>query len=340
MKPIRIAIIGFGKIAADQHVPVDRRQSALRAGRDLEPLGPGRRPDLHRLARADPQRRGPRSGRDHHAARPALRDRARMHRSPGFTACSKSRRPPASREIDDLACLAEAQRRDACSRPGTRSTIRPSTRRRRRSPASASRSMADPAGTRTSTNGIRASTGSGSRAASACSIPASTPSRSRPRSFPARLFVRSAELSVPGECADADRRRDRLLQPGGRRPARPPASTGAAPRARNGRSTSRPTDGTDGPARGRRRAAVRRRRGADATAASANIPTSTAQFVDLIDERRSLVDVAPLRLVADCLLVGSRRDGRSGPRCDGATCGPAHYPVPRRVTIVRRDTDA
>jgi D-galactose 1-dehydrogenase len=30
-------------------------------------------------------------------------------------------------------------------------------------------------------------------------------------------------------------------------------------------------------------------------------------FVDLIDERRSLVDVAPLRLVADCLLVGSRQ---------------------------------
>jgi predicted dehydrogenase len=29
-------------------------------------------------------------------------------------------------------------------------------------------------------------------------------------------------------------------------------------------------------------------------------------FVDLIDERRSLVDVAPLRLVADCLLVGGR----------------------------------
>jgi predicted dehydrogenase len=30
-------------------------------------------------------------------------------------------------------------------------------------------------------------------------------------------------------------------------------------------------------------------------------------FVDLIDERRSLVDVAPLRLVADCLLAGSRK---------------------------------
>jgi len=31
-------------------------------------------------------------------------------------------------------------------------------------------------------------------------------------------------------------------------------------------------------------------------------------FVDLIDERRSLVDVAPLRLVADCLLAGRRQD--------------------------------
>jgi predicted dehydrogenase len=30
-------------------------------------------------------------------------------------------------------------------------------------------------------------------------------------------------------------------------------------------------------------------------------------FVDLIDERRSLVDVAPLRLVADCLLTGGRK---------------------------------
>jgi hypothetical protein len=30
-------------------------------------------------------------------------------------------------------------------------------------------------------------------------------------------------------------------------------------------------------------------------------------FVDLIDERRSLVDVAPMRLVADCFLTGSRK---------------------------------
>ena len=34
VKPIKIAIIGFGKIAADQHVPSIAGQSALRAGRD------------------------------------------------------------------------------------------------------------------------------------------------------------------------------------------------------------------------------------------------------------------------------------------------------------------
>jgi hypothetical protein len=36
-------------------------------------------------------------------------------------------------------------------------------------------------------------------------------------------------------------------------------------------------------------------------------PDIYREFVDLIDERRSLVDVRPLRLVADCLLAGGRR---------------------------------
>ena len=31
------------------------------------------------------------------------------------------------------------------------------------------------------------------------------------------------------------------------------------------------------------------------------------EFVDLIDERRSSVDVRPQRLVADCLLIGGRK---------------------------------
>jgi predicted dehydrogenase len=36
-------------------------------------------------------------------------------------------------------------------------------------------------------------------------------------------------------------------------------------------------------------------------------PDIYRQFLQLIDERRSLVDVSPLRLVADCLLVGTRK---------------------------------
>jgi D-galactose 1-dehydrogenase len=39
----------------------------------------------------------------------------------------------------------------------------------------------------------------------------------------------------------------------------------------------------------------------------AEYPDIYAEFLDLIDQRRSLVDVAPLRLVADCLLVGRRQ---------------------------------
>ena len=37
-------------------------------------------------------------------------------------------------------------------------------------------------------------------------------------------------------------------------------------------------------------------------------PDIYRRFADLIDQRQSLVDVAPLRLVADCLLCGSRRE--------------------------------
>ena len=36
-------------------------------------------------------------------------------------------------------------------------------------------------------------------------------------------------------------------------------------------------------------------------------PDIYREFVDLIDERRSSVDVRPLRLVADCLLAARRR---------------------------------
>ena len=40
---------------------------------------------------------------------------------------------------------------------------------------------------------------------------------------------------------------------------------------------------------------------------SGEYPDIYRHFAELLDERRSYVDVAPLRLVADCLLVGSTR---------------------------------
>jgi D-galactose 1-dehydrogenase len=46
---------------------------------------------------------------------------------------------------------------------------------------------------------------------------------------------------------------------------------------------------------------------AQESASAGEYPDIYRQFIDLIDERRSLVDIAPLRLVADCLLVGRSR---------------------------------
>ena len=109
VKPIKIAIIGYGKIAARSACPVDRRQSALRVGRDLEPIGPGRRPDLHRLARTDPHGRGAGSRRHHHAAR-ARATRSRANASLAGLHCLLEKPPTAGlAEIADLDCLAQAQ---------------------------------------------------------------------------------------------------------------------------------------------------------------------------------------------------------------------------------------
>ena len=216
MKPIRIAIIGFGKIAADQHVPSIAGNRA-RAGRDLEPLGARRRPDLHRLARTDPQRRRPRSGGDHHAARAALRDRPRMHprRAPlPARKAADHRRSPRSQTSNALP----RRSRSRCSRPGMRSTMRPSTQLRRRSPASASSRWKscwhedvhkwhpgqqwiwEPGGFGVFDPGINA-------------LSIAT------KIFPGGLFVEIRRAQVPGQRANADRRRHRLFEPRGRRAA-------------------------------------------------------------------------------------------------------------------------
>ncbi len=80
MKPIKIAIIGFGKIAADQHAPsilgnerFDLVATSSRSGQGLAQTYT----DWRELIRSTPGLRG---GSDHHAARPAFRNCPRMHR--------------------------------------------------------------------------------------------------------------------------------------------------------------------------------------------------------------------------------------------------------------------
>ncbi len=247
---------------------------------------------------------GLRSGRDHYAARPALRDRARMHPRRAALPARKAadsrprrdqrprlpRRGAAGQPVHDLARAAPFDRRRGGQ--GARRQAHPVD--------------GDPAGTRTCTNGIQVSNGSGKRAASACSTPASTPSPSRPRSSPAGCSCKSAELSVP-ENAQTPIAADIVFSsPEAEGPLTASLDWRRDAKARNGRSRSRLSKAHP--------SALRTAgRGSSSTAQPqedsgiGEYPDIYRQFVDLIDERRSLVDVAPFRLVADCLLIGSRR---------------------------------
>ena len=109
VKPIRIAIIGFGKIAADQHLPSIKANPRFELAATSSRSGQGAEPGLHRLARADPDGRRistPSRSRRRRVRVTKLRGSASR---PAFIACSKSRRRATLAEIDDLAGLAEAQ---------------------------------------------------------------------------------------------------------------------------------------------------------------------------------------------------------------------------------------
>ena len=241
MKPIRIAIIGYGKIADDQHVPSIAANPRFELVATSSRSGQGVARDLHRLARADPQRRRAGGGGDHHAAGAALRDRARMHPRRASIACSKSRRPPASPR-SPTSTASPRRRASPCSPPGTRSIIRPSTRRRKALAGKRIKSMRDPLarGRPQMAPGPAVDLGAGRLR--------------RVRSRHQRLLDRDQDLprrpvrpvgraQRPGQCPDADRRRHHLLQPARPTGRSPPASTGAGPRARNGRSRSKPATG-------------------------------------------------------------------------------------------------
>ncbi|MGZ2411789.1 D-galactose 1-dehydrogenase [Sphingomonas sp. F9_3S_D5_B_2] len=299
MKPIRIAIIGFGKIAADQHLPsissnprFELAASSSRSGQGPQPAFTDWRELLRNVDGLEAVAITTPPGPRYEIARECVLKG--LH-------CLLEKPPAATlAEIADLASLAEAQQVSIYT-----------TWHARHHPAveGAAKALAgkriasfeilwhedvhkwhpgqqwiwEPGGFGVFDPGINA-----------FSIAT--------RIFPGPLFVREASLSVPANGQTAIAADIQFSSP----QADGPLTANLDFRRTEGEEwtmTARTTDGHE----------VR------LTDGGANLfldgePASTPgvgeyadiyrQFVDLIDERRSEVDIAPLRLVADCLLLG------------------------------------
>ena len=303
MKPIRIAILGFGKIAADQHVPAIEANPRfeLAATSSRSGLGVGQLftdwrelirgvDDLEAVAITTPP--GPR----YEIARECVL--AGLH-------CLLEKPPTATlAEIHDLACLAEAQRLSLYT-----------TWHARHHPAvdAAARALAgkriasmeiiwhedvykwhpgqqwiwEPGGFGVFDPGINA-----------FSIAT--------RIYPGSLFVRDAVLTVPAGAQTPIAAEITFTSP----EADGPLTAGLDWRRTEGEEWTIAVHTADG-------LEVRLEQGGSKLIVNGALrpfeepgeyPDIYRQFVDLIDERRSDIDVAPFRLVADCLLVGRRQE--------------------------------
>ena len=122
--------------------------------------------------------------------------------------------------------------------------------------------------------------------------------------FPGSLFVQSAELSVPENAQTAIAAEISFYSP----EADAPLSASLDWRRTEGEEWTIAVEAADGTKVRLEDGGARLILNGEASADSGigEYPDIYRTFVDLIDERKSLVDVAPLRLVADCLLVGGR----------------------------------
>jgi predicted dehydrogenase len=126
------------------------------------------------------------------------------------------------------------------------------------------------------------------------------------RIFPGGLFVRSAELSVPRNAQTPIAAEVVFSSP----EADGPLTASLDWRRSEGEEWTVALETSDGvtvrlEGGGATLAIDGKRQGDDGPG---EYPDIYRKFVDLIDERGSLVDVAPLRLVADCLLVARRTE--------------------------------
>jgi predicted dehydrogenase len=301
MKPIRIAIVGFGKIAADQHVPSIHGNPRFELAATSSRSGTGPKPaftDWRELLRSV-------EGLEAVAITTPPKPRYAIAR-----ACLQAglhvllEKPPCATltEIEDLACIAEAEQRTLFA-----------TWHARQNPAvdAAAKALA---GKRVASMAIRwhedvkkwhpGQTWIWQAGGFGIFDPGINAFSIATRIFPGTLFVDDAALSVPA---------------GSQTPIA--AEIGFGSSAADGPLTCsldwrktgseewtieiRTADGhelrlTDGGARlfvdGVEQAVT----------GPGEYPGIYRRFAQLVDERRSDVDVRPLRLVADCLLVGSR----------------------------------
>ena len=302
MRPIRIAIIGFGKIAADQHVPViaanprfELVATSSRSGHGVEPVFSDWREllrsveDLEAVAITTP---------------PNVRyEIARECIAAGLHVLMEKPPTVTLTETDELACLAEAA-----------GVTLYATWHSRHNPSVPAAAQAL-AGKRIAEMQIRwqedvhkwhpgqrwiweaGGFGVFDPGINAFSIATAI--------FPGTLFVRSAELSIPENAetpiaTEIDFASD---------VADGPLHASLDFRRTEGEEWTidiRTTDGAsvrlvDGGARLFLDGQEQKLEG------PGEYPDIYREFVDLIDQRRSSVDVRPLRLVADCFLAASRR---------------------------------
>ncbi len=302
MQPIRIAILGYGKIAEDQHVPsitanprFDLVASSSRSGQGVARKFTDWRELIHSIeglqAVAITTPPGPR----YEIARECIL--AGLH-------CLLEKPPTAGlAEIADLACLAEAQQVSLFTtwHAQHHATVDAAAK------ALAGQRVAsmeivwhedvhkwhpgqkwiwEPGGFGVFDPGINA-----------FSIAT--------KIFPGGLFVETADLSVPENAQTPIAANIGFSSPA----ADGPLKASLDWRRTEGEEWTITIETTDG-------TSIRLEQGGSVLSLNGETQTDDGPgeypdiyrtFVDLIDERRSLVDVAPMRLVADCLLAGSRQ---------------------------------
>jgi predicted dehydrogenase len=299
MRPIRIAIIGFGKIAADQHVPSiegnDRFELAAtssRSGQGVAQTFTDWRDMIRSVEGLDAVAITTPPGPRYTIARECLL--AGLH-------CLLEKPPTAGlAQIADLDCLAQARQLtlfttwhaqhhatvDAAARALAgkriaRMEIQWHEDVHKWHPGQ--RWIWEPGGFGVFDPGINA-------------LSIAT------RIFPGGLFVESAELQVPANAQTPIAADIRFSSP----EADGPLHASLDWRRTGGEEWTIAVESTDGTTVRLEDGGARLILNGDAQADErwGEYPDIYRTFVDLIDERRSMVDVAPLRLVADCLLAG------------------------------------